>query len=87
MRLLTDRERSSGSDYWFGDELAGDRISAFRWVVGGWNPDLGEASPRPPVERRNAASQTLLRKVLLVCCEARFALVRPVGCLFEVVGR
>ncbi len=53
--------------------------SAFIWAAGGWNPDLGVGTPRPPVEERNAAPQTPLRKVRLVCGEARFALVRSVG--------
>ncbi len=30
------------------------------------NPDLGEASPRPPVEGQDAAPQTPLHKDLLV---------------------
>jgi hypothetical protein len=47
---------------------------AFLEVVGGGNPDLGEASPRPPVEGRGAAPQTPLHKVWLVCCVKRFAL-------------
>jgi hypothetical protein len=41
----------------------------------GQNPDLGVPTPRPPVERRNAAPQTPLRKVRFVGRVARFALV------------
>jgi hypothetical protein len=38
------------------------------------NPDLGEASPRPPAEGRSAAPQTPLHKGQSVWIGARFAL-------------
>ncbi len=51
---------------------------AFLLIASGWNPDLGEASPRPPVEGRGAAPQTPLHKGQFVGSEARLALVRSV---------
>jgi hypothetical protein len=56
-------------------------MGAFLEVASGWNPDLGEASPRPPVEGRHPAPQTPLHKGWFVGCVARFALAAPVGCL------
>jgi hypothetical protein len=46
-----------------GDKLIGKRLELvpgeFSWC--GQNPDLGVPTPRPPVERRDAAPQTPLR--------------------------
>ena len=57
----------------------------------GQNPDLGVPTPRPPVEERNAAPQTPLRKVRFVGGGVRRSLysriqLGQIDCVLNLAG-